>query len=302
MPADLDRLAEGVCGVAVGHEVERRERLAQAGHRVELDGYRLAADAQLEAREAGLDGPRRPRPAMPRAASGPARSPRSRRRHGHAIPPRTAVERVDRHAGPARAQVVERDREGAGREAVAVRGVPEQRLGSPRPPPGRGRGAAGRAPPASRSRRAAGRSRPSRRRRRRPRSGPARRRACRCRPSRTRAGAAAGSRGGRRPHGRSASRYCWPPGRPASRPGRKERTVEWRAIHRSCSRPARPRGTSDERLDEAMFRREVQLVLEAGFDHLYVFGTGSEGYAVDTAAVHAGRPGLLGRGEATRTR
>ena len=39
----------------------------------------------------------------------------------------------------------------------------------------------------------------------------------------------------------------------------------------------------DERLDEAMFRREVQLVLEGGFDHLYVFGTGSEGYAVDTA-------------------
>jgi dihydrodipicolinate synthase/N-acetylneuraminate lyase len=36
-----------------------------------------------------------------------------------------------------------------------------------------------------------------------------------------------------------------------------------------------------ERLDEAMFRREVQLVLEGGFDHLYVFGTGSEGYAVD---------------------
>jgi len=39
----------------------------------------------------------------------------------------------------------------------------------------------------------------------------------------------------------------------------------------------------DYQLDERMFRREVQLVLEAGFDHLYVFGTGSEGYAVDTA-------------------
>ena len=39
----------------------------------------------------------------------------------------------------------------------------------------------------------------------------------------------------------------------------------------------------DERLDEHSFRREVQLVLEARFDHLYVFGTGSEGYAVDTA-------------------
>jgi dihydrodipicolinate synthase/N-acetylneuraminate lyase len=39
----------------------------------------------------------------------------------------------------------------------------------------------------------------------------------------------------------------------------------------------------DYRLDEHMFRREVQLVIETGFDHLYVFGTGSEGYAVDTA-------------------
>ena len=38
----------------------------------------------------------------------------------------------------------------------------------------------------------------------------------------------------------------------------------------------------DYRLDEHHFRREVQLVIEAGFEHLYVFGTGSEGYAVDT--------------------
>jgi dihydrodipicolinate synthase/N-acetylneuraminate lyase len=38
----------------------------------------------------------------------------------------------------------------------------------------------------------------------------------------------------------------------------------------------------DYRLDERMFRREVQLVIETGFDHLYVFGTGSEGHAVDT--------------------
>jgi dihydrodipicolinate synthase/N-acetylneuraminate lyase len=38
----------------------------------------------------------------------------------------------------------------------------------------------------------------------------------------------------------------------------------------------------DYRLDEKHFRREVELVLETGFDHLYVFGTGSEGYAVDT--------------------
>jgi dihydrodipicolinate synthase/N-acetylneuraminate lyase len=40
---------------------------------------------------------------------------------------------------------------------------------------------------------------------------------------------------------------------------------------------------ADYRLDEHQFRREVQLVIEGGFDHLYVFGTGSEGYAVDTA-------------------
>ena len=39
----------------------------------------------------------------------------------------------------------------------------------------------------------------------------------------------------------------------------------------------------DERLDEKIFRREVELVIEGGFDHLYVFGTGSEGHAVDTA-------------------
>ena len=38
----------------------------------------------------------------------------------------------------------------------------------------------------------------------------------------------------------------------------------------------------DFRLDEAIFRRELQMVLEDGFDHAYVFGTGSEGHAVDT--------------------
>ena len=38
----------------------------------------------------------------------------------------------------------------------------------------------------------------------------------------------------------------------------------------------------DERLVEEVFRREVRMVLEAGYNHLYVFGTGSEGYAVDT--------------------
>ena len=38
----------------------------------------------------------------------------------------------------------------------------------------------------------------------------------------------------------------------------------------------------DWRLDEHHFRREVQMVIEAGFEHLYVFGTGSEGYAIDS--------------------
>jgi dihydrodipicolinate synthase/N-acetylneuraminate lyase len=38
----------------------------------------------------------------------------------------------------------------------------------------------------------------------------------------------------------------------------------------------------NEQLVEDIFRREVQMVLAAGFNHLYVFGTGSEGYAVDT--------------------
>jgi dihydrodipicolinate synthase/N-acetylneuraminate lyase len=37
-----------------------------------------------------------------------------------------------------------------------------------------------------------------------------------------------------------------------------------------------------EQLMEDLFRREVRLVLEAGFNDIYVFGTGSEGYAVDT--------------------
>jgi dihydrodipicolinate synthase/N-acetylneuraminate lyase len=35
-------------------------------------------------------------------------------------------------------------------------------------------------------------------------------------------------------------------------------------------------------LNEEMFREEVRLVLAAGFRHAYVFGTGGEGYAVDT--------------------
>ncbi len=38
-----------------------------------------------------------------------------------------------------------------------------------------------------------------------------------------------------------------------------------------------------ERLDEAVFRREIQHALEAGFRQIYVFGTAGEGYAVDGA-------------------
>ncbi|HEX6867300.1 MAG TPA: dihydrodipicolinate synthase family protein [Candidatus Limnocylindrales bacterium] len=38
-----------------------------------------------------------------------------------------------------------------------------------------------------------------------------------------------------------------------------------------------------ERLDEAVFRREIQHAVEAGFRHIYVFGTAGEGYAVDSA-------------------
>lgn len=40
----------------------------------------------------------------------------------------------------------------------------------------------------------------------------------------------------------------------------------------------------DERFElvEEIFREEVRQVLSAGFRHLYVFGTGGEGYAVDT--------------------
>jgi len=38
----------------------------------------------------------------------------------------------------------------------------------------------------------------------------------------------------------------------------------------------------DERLDEAIFRRAIRHALNAGFRHLYVFGTAGEGYAVDS--------------------
>jgi dihydrodipicolinate synthase/N-acetylneuraminate lyase len=38
-----------------------------------------------------------------------------------------------------------------------------------------------------------------------------------------------------------------------------------------------------ERLIEDVFRKEVQMVLGLGFNHLYIFGTAGEGYAVDTA-------------------
>lgn len=37
-----------------------------------------------------------------------------------------------------------------------------------------------------------------------------------------------------------------------------------------------------EQLDEAVFRRVIRHALDAGFRHLYVFGTAGEGYAVDS--------------------
>lgn len=37
-----------------------------------------------------------------------------------------------------------------------------------------------------------------------------------------------------------------------------------------------------ENMKEAVFRKEVQLVLKLGFKHLYVFGTAGEGYAIDS--------------------
>jgi dihydrodipicolinate synthase/N-acetylneuraminate lyase len=36
-------------------------------------------------------------------------------------------------------------------------------------------------------------------------------------------------------------------------------------------------------LDEARFRQEIATLLEAGYSHLYIFGTAGEGYAVDDA-------------------
>ena len=45
----------------------------------------------------------------------------------------------------------------------------------------------------------------------------------------------------------------------------------------------------DEQLDEAMFRRAIRHALDAGFRHIYVFGTAGEGYAVDSRPVPAGR-------------
>src|SRR5215470_4319710 len=38
-----------------------------------------------------------------------------------------------------------------------------------------------------------------------------------------------------------------------------------------------------QNLLEDVFRDEVRMVLEMGFNHLYIFGTAGEGYAVDTA-------------------
>ncbi len=41
--------------------------------------------------------------------------------------------------------------------------------------------------------------------------------------------------------------------------------------------------TDDWRLDERLFRREVDRLLEAGYRHIYIFGTAGEGYAVSDA-------------------
>ncbi len=51
------------------------------------------------------------------------------------------------------------------------------------------------------------------------------------------------------------------------------------AILVSCEAPWDER----EQLLEDVFRREVRHVLALGFNHLYIFGTAGEGYAVDTA-------------------
>ena len=41
--------------------------------------------------------------------------------------------------------------------------------------------------------------------------------------------------------------------------------------------------TADWRLDERLFRREIEGLLAAGYRHIYIFGTAGEGYAVDDA-------------------
>ena len=51
------------------------------------------------------------------------------------------------------------------------------------------------------------------------------------------------------------------------------------AILVSCEIP----WDENENLVEDVFRKEVRLVLESNFNHLYIFGTCGEGYAVDTA-------------------
>ena len=51
------------------------------------------------------------------------------------------------------------------------------------------------------------------------------------------------------------------------------------AILVSCEIP----WDENEDLMEELFRREVRRTLEAGFNHLYIFGTAGEGYAVDAS-------------------
>ncbi|MGN6673544.1 MAG: hypothetical protein ACTHMA_09585, partial [Thermomicrobiales bacterium] len=38
--------------------------------------------------------------------------------------------------------------------------------------------------------------------------------------------------------------------------------------------------TADWQLDERLFRRELAMLLAAGYRHIYIFGTAGEGYAV----------------------
>ena len=65
-------------------------------------------------------------------------------------------------------------------------------------------------------------------------------------------------------------------------PAASRRPPDGLATRRRSWSPAPRRGTISFELIEELLREEVRQVLAAGFQHLYVFGTGGEGYAVDT--------------------